>query len=96
MRGWMSRVAQAKTQQKLIEAYTRLQRHIETFRDAHIAAYDERATTEFENLHRSRLRIGTKDKRIAAICLARGDTLLTRNLSDFGQVPGLRVEDWSA
>lgn len=50
MRGWMSRVAQAKTQQKLIEAYARLQRHVETFRDTHIAAYDERAANEFERM----------------------------------------------
>ena len=94
MRGWMSRVAQAKTPQKLVETYARLQQHVETFRDTHIAAYDEQATREFERLHQ--LRIGTKDKRIAAICLARGDTLLTRNLKVFNKVPGLRAEDWSA
>lgn len=94
MRGWMSRVAQAKTPQKLVEAYARLQQHVEAFRDTQIAAYDEQATHEFERLRQ--LRIGTKDKRIAAICLARGDTLLTRNLKDFNKVPGLRAEDWSA
>jgi tRNA(fMet)-specific endonuclease VapC len=39
-------------------------------------------------------RIGPRDSRIAAIALAHDATLLSANLPDFQQVPGLRVEDW--
>jgi predicted nucleic acid-binding protein len=34
------------------------------------------------------------DLKIAAICLAHDSMLLTRNLSDFDGIPGLRVENW--
>jgi len=56
--------------------------------------YDAEAASKFEQLRQAKVRIGTKDLRIAAICLANNATLLSRNLKDFGQVPGLNVEDW--
>ncbi len=36
------------------------------------------------------------DLRIASVALASHSTLLTLNLRDFRQVPGLAVEDWTA
>ncbi len=57
--------------------------------------YDAKAAAEFERLRQARIRIGTMDLKIAAIALANGATLLTRNLTDFGKVPNLRAEDWS-
>ena len=54
----------------------------------------ERRRTSVENLKRQRLRCGTMDLKIAAICLVHDGLLLTRNLSDFAKIPGLRVENW--
>jgi tRNA(fMet)-specific endonuclease VapC len=42
-----------------------------------------------------RLKVRKMDLRIAATTLARNATVVTRNLRDFRQVPGLRIEAWS-
>jgi tRNA(fMet)-specific endonuclease VapC len=39
--------------------------------------------------------IGPYDVLIAGQALARNMTLITRNMEEFGRVPGLRAEDWS-
>ena len=56
---------------------------------------DDVAGSQFETLRRHRVRFGTMDLRIASIALARGFTVLTRNLVDFERVPGLAAEDWT-
>lgn len=58
--------------------------------------FDERAMDEFERLQQQRIRIGTNDLRIAAIAKANNVKLLSCNLRDFRQVPGLDVEDWTS
>ncbi|MBN1675325.1 MAG: type II toxin-antitoxin system VapC family toxin [Kiritimatiellae bacterium] len=39
--------------------------------------------------------IGLHDSWIAATCLAHGLKLVTANTEEFGQVPGLEVEEWN-
>ena len=53
------------------------------------------AGVEYQRLRRLRVRIGTMDLKIAAIVLTHDATLLTKNLSDFRKVPGLKVADWT-
>jgi tRNA(fMet)-specific endonuclease VapC len=38
--------------------------------------------------------IGPLDTMIAAIAMARGKTLVTNNVKEFGKVPGLKTENW--
>ena len=44
---------------------------------------------------RQKVRIGTRDLRIAATVISKNGILVTRNLQDFERIPGLRFEDWS-
>ena len=57
--------------------------------------FETRRIPRGERLKRQRIRVGTMDLRIAAIALANGMTVLTRNRADFGRVPNLNVEDWT-
>lgn len=94
-RGWLAVSAQARTPQAQVAAYSRLKRHLQIYSKIAVIDFDERASIEFVRLKKTRIRIGTMDLKIAAIALANNATVLTRNLSDFGKVPGLRVQDWS-
>ena len=94
-RGWMAYLAKARTVADQVEAYRRLRRHLHNYSRMSVIEFDEPAATRYQQL-RARVRIGSMDLKIAAIVLSRGATLLSRNLADFGKVPGLKVEDWSA
>jgi tRNA(fMet)-specific endonuclease VapC len=56
--------------------------------------FDQPAAQQFLDLKAVRVRIGTMDLKIASIVLIHQATLLSANLRDFRQVPGLLVEDW--
>jgi len=58
---------------------------------------DDAAADEFDRLRQNRKlrKIGRADLLIAAITLANRATLVSRNLKDFRQVPGLQVENWA-
>lgn len=96
MRGWMSYLAQARSLTQQVAAYRRLKGVLDRYLKITVLEFDEAAVDEFQRLKQARIRIGTMDLKIAAIALTHGATVLTRNLSDFGQVPDLRVEDWAA
>ncbi len=94
-RGWMAYTARARTTAQQVEAYGKLERHLDLYRQVQVLGFDERAGTEFDHLRALRLGVGTMDLKIASIALARGATMLTRNLKDFNRVPDLKVEDWT-
>src|SRR6267154_1085625 len=94
VQGWMALINRKRPGHEQVHAYARFQNCIEALTKLTILPFDESAARLFENLKRRRLRYGTMDLKIAAICLVHDGLLLTRNLSDFANIPGLRVENW--
>ncbi len=95
MRGWLSFVAKSKTPDEQIYAYQRLHAFLNNYRNALILDYDEKAVEVFRELKRQKIRVGTMDLKIAAIAISNNAILISRNLSDFLQIPNLSVEDWT-
>jgi tRNA(fMet)-specific endonuclease VapC len=60
-----------------------------------IVSFTEPAILRYEDLRATHRRLGKNDLRIAAIVLEANASLATRNLRDFRQIKGLRIEDWS-
>lgn len=94
-RGWLSYLAKARSLDEQVAAYERLRQHLVNFCAIPLVVFDAQAAQMLRTLQQSRLRIGTMDMKIAAIALVHQATVLTRNRSDFSQVPQLRVEDWT-
>jgi len=92
--GWLALINRRKSGIEQVHAYKRFQHSIETINKLTILPFDEVAARLFEQLRAARLRVGTMDLKIAAICLAHEALLLSRNIADFRAVPGLKVENW--
>ncbi len=96
LRGWLGAIRRASAdRQRLVWAYAGLRGALDYLRSAQLLDFDQAAFIRYEELRQQKIRIGTQDLRIAAITLATGGTLVTRNARDFSRVPGLIVEDWT-
>ena len=95
MRGWLSYLAKAQTIDKQVQAYSQLKRQLTNYCAIPILEFEQSAALEFQCLKKSYPRLGTMDLKIAAIVLVNQAILLTRNSSDFGQITGLHIEDWT-
>lgn len=88
-------INRARNSAGLVRGYDLMDQVARTFAVLPILPFDADAALIFEQLVSNHLRVATMDLRIAAIALSRDLTLLTRNVGDFGKVPGLRTEDWT-
>jgi tRNA(fMet)-specific endonuclease VapC len=93
--GWYTQLRQAKRPERLAWAYRRLAATARFLARTQIVDFDEAAIERCEQMKKRKIKIRRMDLRVAATVLERGATLVTRNVRDFQQVPGLRLEDWS-
>jgi tRNA(fMet)-specific endonuclease VapC len=88
-------INRARRTQDVVSGYNRLVRVLDHFKSAPVLPFDGSAAAEFDRLLARRIRVATMDLRIASVALTRGLILLTRNVVDFGKIPGLVTEDWT-
>jgi tRNA(fMet)-specific endonuclease VapC len=93
--GAHDRINQARTAEELVRGYNLLFKVIDLYRRFPLVAFEESAAAAFNALKTAKVRVKTMDLRIAAVALSHNLVLVTRNVRDFGKVPGLRTEDWT-
>ena len=92
MRGWLAAVAKEKQARRQVGPYRELIGLFDFYSLYKILPFDEKAVPVYEQF--KRIRIGTMDRKIAAIAIANDALLLTANRRDYEQIPGLRFENW--
>jgi tRNA(fMet)-specific endonuclease VapC len=95
MRGWLAQIHRQRDVHRQINSYKRLHDLFQFFSQLEVLAWDVPAADMFVQLRQAKVRIPTMDLKIACIALAQGAKLLSRNIADFSQVPGVVVEDWT-
>ncbi len=98
LRGRLNAIRQAdsgKLHITIARAYDLLWESLSDFRKVAVFRLSDRAESMIRQWREQRIRVGTRDLRIAAICIEHGAKLASRNRRDFDQVPGLDVEYWA-
>jgi tRNA(fMet)-specific endonuclease VapC len=97
LRGRLNAIRQAeagKVKLSLPRAYELFEATIDAFRQVVVLPYTDAADALYQDWRGQKIRVGTHDLRIAAICVAHSTKLVTRNRRDFEKVPGLTMEIW--
>ena len=98
LRGWLDfirKTESGKIKVPLSVAYESLEKAIQQLGLTKLLPYTPEAHAICLRLKSQKLRIGTRDLRIASIAFAHDATLITRNRRDFDIVPSLKLEVWN-
>ena len=97
VRGRLNSIRQAeagKSNLSVARAYELFSQTLEAFRQVLTLPYSPAADDLYQQWRGQKIRGGTHDLRIGAICIAHSATLVTRNRRDFDKLPGLSVDAW--
>ncbi len=95
MLGCHSRLQAAKSAAEVVRAFQLMNDVLTSFAVSQVLPFNATSSNEYARLKGLRTRVSTSDLRIASVALSRGLVLLTRNVVDFGRVPGLMIGDWT-
>jgi len=98
LRGRLNTIRQAeagKTRVTVEQAYSLFEQTLNDVAQLTVLSFTPPAQQLVKEWRKKKIRGSTHDLRIAAICVVRPATLVTRNRRDFEQIPGLSVELWA-
>jgi len=98
LRGRLDQVRKAeagKIKVSLTGAYDFLQFSLTALRGGQYLPFTDKAAQLIASWRAARIRVKVMDMRIAAIAIASGCTLVTRNAGDFRLIPGLTLDIWT-
>ena len=97
LQGRFASILKAEDGEKLALAQRRSAETEEALEDFDLLPIDAATAAEFDRLRKEKKlrKTGRADLLNAAIALANKATLVTRNLKDYRQVPGLLLENWA-
>ena len=93
--GWYTRARQAKRDDEIASAYDRMTEFAGFIKQLPIVSFTAEAIREYRQLKALRAECGQEELVYRRDWTQLSATVVTGNLSDFGRVPGLAVEDWS-
>ena len=93
--GWSALARTAKTPQRQEQASMFLAALVVSWNRFALAPFTSPIIVRYHSILKLKLNVKHNDLRIASIALELGATVVTRNIRDFGRVPGLSIEDWS-
>ena len=98
LRGRLGAIRQAeagKGSVSLPQAYEFFARTVADSRRYTVLPFTPGAESVFQQWRRAKVKVGTQDMQIAAICVDLGATLATRNARDYAQIPGFPFDVWT-
>jgi tRNA(fMet)-specific endonuclease VapC len=92
--GWAAEINRKSAGRNQVRAYQQFLLALKALEKITILPFDDEAAEAFHRLQELRLRVGTMDLKIAGTVISHSALLLSRNLTDFKNIPNLRVENW--